>query len=137
MCDEKVDRTEQSRWRPLRLLLAEMDDDIGRLYADAGIEGLKPSYVMELLRLHAAGPMTITELAESVHRTHSAMSQKVAAMRIAGLVRTTPGPDARSKNVTLTAKAIGSSTAWPRNGRPPRPPSRSSRARLRIRSAKW
>jgi DNA-binding MarR family transcriptional regulator len=49
--------------------------------------------------------MTITELAESVQRTHSAMSQKVAAMRAAGLVRTTAGPDARSKRVTLTAKA--------------------------------
>ena len=105
MDNEKVDPTEQSRWRPLRLLLAELDDDIARLYADAGIDGLKPSYVMELLRLHAAGPMTITELAESVHRTHSAMSQKVAAMRAAGLVRTTAGADTRSKKVTLTAKA--------------------------------
>ena len=105
MDDTKLDPTEQSRWRPLRLLLAELDDDIARLYADARIEGLKPSYVMELLRLHAAGPMTITELAESVQRTHSAMSQKVAAMRAAGLVRTTPGADARSKKVTLTAKA--------------------------------
>jgi DNA-binding MarR family transcriptional regulator len=105
MDDEKLDPTEQSRWRPLRLLLAEMDDDIARLYLDSGIKGLKPSYVMELLRLHAAGPMTITELAESVQRTHSAMSQKVAAMRAAGLVRTTPGADARSKKVTLTAKA--------------------------------
>ena len=100
-----MDPTEHSRWRPLRLLLAEMDDDIARLYADAGIAGLKPSYVMELLRLNAAGPMTITELAESVHRTHSAMSQKVAGMRAAGLVRTTAGPDARSKKIALTAKA--------------------------------
>jgi DNA-binding MarR family transcriptional regulator len=30
------------------------------------------------------------------------MSQKVAAMRAAGWVRTTAGPDARSKRVTLT-----------------------------------
>jgi DNA-binding MarR family transcriptional regulator len=105
MDDDKVDPTQQSRWRPLRLLLAEMDDDIARLYVDAGIEGLKPSYVMELLRLHAAGPMTITELAESVGRTHSAVSQKVAAMRAAGLVRTTVGADARSRRVALTAKA--------------------------------
>lgn len=37
--------------------------------------------------------------------THSAASQKVAAMRAAGWVRTTAGPDARSKKVTLTAKA--------------------------------
>jgi DNA-binding MarR family transcriptional regulator len=40
-----------------------------------------------------------------VQLTHSATSQKVAAMRRAGLVRTTPGADARSKRVSLTAKA--------------------------------
>jgi DNA-binding MarR family transcriptional regulator len=33
------------------------------------------------------------------------MSQKVAAMRAAGLVRTSPGADARSKKVALTAKS--------------------------------
>jgi DNA-binding MarR family transcriptional regulator len=100
-----MDPTERSVWRPLRLLLAMMDADIARIYAEAPIEGLKPSFVMELIRLHVRGPMTITELAESVQRTHSAMSQKVAAMRAAGWVRTTAGADARSKKVTLTAKA--------------------------------
>jgi DNA-binding MarR family transcriptional regulator len=99
------DPTEQSLWRPLRLLQTAMDAEIGRLYAEARIDGLKPSYVLELIRLHARGPMTITELAASVQRTHSAISQKVAAMRAAGLVRTTPGTDARSKKVALTAKA--------------------------------
>ena len=99
------DPTEQSLWRPLRQLQAAMDADIARVYAEAQIHGLKPSFVMELLRLHAHGPMTITELARSVQRTHSAVSQKVAAMRAAGWVRTTPGADARSKKVTLTAKA--------------------------------
>ena len=49
--------------------------------------------------------MTITELAESVQRTHSGTSQKVAAMRAAGLVRTSTGTDARSKRVVLTARA--------------------------------
>lgn len=99
------DPTEHSRWRPLRLLQAAMDADIARVYAEAQITGLKPSFVMELIRLHTRGPMTITELAESVQRTHSGTSQKVAAMRAAGLVRTAPGADARSKKVTLTAKA--------------------------------
>jgi DNA-binding MarR family transcriptional regulator len=102
---ETPDPTQQSRWRPLRLLQSAMDADIARLYAEAQIDGLKPSHVMELLRLNARGPMTITELAESVQRTHSGTSQKVAAMRAAGLVRTTPGADARSKKVALTAKA--------------------------------
>jgi DNA-binding MarR family transcriptional regulator len=99
------DPTEQSLWRPLRLLQEAIAADIGRVYADADVDGLKPSFVMELLRLHARGPMTIAELAESVKVTHSAMSQKVAAMRAAGLVRTTPGADARSKSVVLTGKA--------------------------------
>ena len=99
------DPTEQSRWRPLRLLQAAMDADIARIYAEAQIDGLKPSFVMELLRLHARGPMTITELAGSVQLTHSAVSQKVTAMRAAGLIRTTAGADARSKKVTLTARA--------------------------------
>jgi DNA-binding MarR family transcriptional regulator len=82
-----------------------MDADIARVYAQARIDGLKPSFVLELLRLHACGPMTITELARSVQRTHSATSQKVAAMRAAGWVRTTAGTDARTKEVALTAKA--------------------------------
>lgn len=100
-----TDPTEQSRWRPLRRLLDAMDADIARLYQEARIEGLKTSFVQELIRLHVRGPMTITELAGSVERTHSAMSQKVSAMRAAGLVRTLPGADARSKKVTLTVKA--------------------------------
>jgi DNA-binding MarR family transcriptional regulator len=103
--DRPADPTEQSTWRPLRMLIAAMDADIARIYAEAHITGLTPSMVLELLRLHARGPMTITELAASVHRTHSATSQKVAAMRAAGLVRTTPGADARTRKITLTAKA--------------------------------
>ena len=106
MSDSNItDPSEHSRWRPLRLLQSAMDAEIARIYADAKINGLKPSFVMELLRLHARGPMTITELARSVQLTHSAASQKVAAMRAAGWVRTTAGSDARSKTVTLTAKA--------------------------------
>ncbi|WP_441247760.1 MarR family winged helix-turn-helix transcriptional regulator [Kitasatospora sp. McL0602] len=105
--DPALDPTRQSLWRPLRLLQASMDADIGRIYANAPIPGLKPSFVMELLRLHACGPMSITELAESVERTHSALSQKVAAMRAAGWVHTVAGDDARSKKVALTDEARG------------------------------
>ncbi len=98
---------EHSRWWPLHQLLGAMNGDIARVYAEAQLSELKPSWVLELLRLYERGPMTITELAESVQRTHSAESQKVGAMRAAGLVRTTTGADARSKQVTLTAKARG------------------------------
>jgi DNA-binding MarR family transcriptional regulator len=103
--DRVPDPTGQSLWRPLRLLQGAMNADIARIYAEAGLGGVRPSFVMELIRLHARGPMTITELAASLERTHSGTSQKVAAMRAAGLVRTTPGTDARSKKVLLTAKS--------------------------------
>lgn len=103
--EAKPDPSEHSRWRPLRLLLAAMDGDIDRVHADGEIGEIKSAWVMELLRLDAHGPMTITELAQSTQRTHSAMSQKVAAMRTAGLVRTTTGADARSRKVTLSPKA--------------------------------
>ena len=99
------DPTEASRWRPVFRLLSDMDDEIARVYADNGIEDLKPTWVLEIVRLHARGPMTIAELARSVGRTHSALSQKVAAMRAAGWLATTPGHDARSKRVALTPKA--------------------------------
>lgn len=99
------DPTEQSRWRPVFRVLSGIDDEIARVYAENGIPDLKPTWAMEIIRLHVRGPMTIAELARSVERTHSALSQKVAAMRAAGWLETSPGPDARSKKVTLTQKA--------------------------------
>ncbi|HEX6450371.1 MAG TPA: helix-turn-helix domain-containing protein [Trebonia sp.] len=112
MSDERMpgpalpqDPTEQSLWRPVFGLLSEMDREIARIYAENGIADLKPSWVTVIIRLHARGPKTIADLARSLDHTHSAMSQKVAAMRAAGWVETSPGPDARSKKVTLTAKA--------------------------------
>jgi DNA-binding MarR family transcriptional regulator len=99
------DPTEQSRWRPVFRVLSGIDDEIARVYAENGIPDLRPTWAMEIIRLHVRGPMTIAELARSVERTHSAMSQKVAAMRAAGWLETSPGPDARSKKVTLTPKA--------------------------------
>lgn len=98
------DPTPDPLWRSMRLLPARMDRDIDRIYREAKLDA-KPNYVMELLRLDAGEPMTIAELAASVERTHSAMSQKVAAMQEDGLVRTTAGPDGRSKHVLLTRKA--------------------------------
>ena len=99
------DPTERSRWRPVFRLFSDLDDEIAQVYADNGIDDLKPNWVLEIIRLHVHGPMSIAELARSVGRTHSALSQKVAAMRAAGWLETTPGADARSKRVALTAKA--------------------------------
>ena len=48
MADGSVpDPSEESLWRPLRLLQAAMDADIARIYAEAQITGLKPGYVPE------------------------------------------------------------------------------------------
>lgn len=99
------DPTEESRWRPVFRVLSGIDDEIARVYAENGIPDLKTTWTLEIIRLHVRGPMTIADLARSVGRTHSAMSQKVAAMRAAGWLETSPGPDARSKKVALTPKA--------------------------------
>jgi len=79
-----------------------MDDDIGSLYAERGVGGVRPRFSMALVRLHHLGPMTIRQLAEEVEVTHSAMSQTVTAMRAEGLVETAPGEDARTRTVALT-----------------------------------
>lgn len=99
------DPTEESRWRPLRLLLEAMDRDIASLYDERGVAGVRPRYVMPLVRLARRGPMSIRQLADSVDVTHSAMSQTVAAMRRDGLVRSVAGrADARTREVAVTRK---------------------------------
>jgi DNA-binding MarR family transcriptional regulator len=98
------DPTLRSALRPLRQLLNAMDDEIARLYAERGVDGVRPRFTMALIRLHHRGPMTVKELAEQVDVTHSAMSQTLTAMRAAGLVETTPGRDARTRRIALTAK---------------------------------
>ncbi|WP_233159598.1 MarR family winged helix-turn-helix transcriptional regulator [Pseudonocardia sp. MH-G8] len=99
------DPTEDSRWRPVRLLLDAMDADIARLYEERGVTGVRPRFVGPLIRLGRRGGMTIRRLAESLGVTHSATSQTVAALQRAGLVATTPGADARTREVVLTAQA--------------------------------
>jgi DNA-binding MarR family transcriptional regulator len=103
--EPEPDPTEESRWRPLRLLLERMDREIARLYDERGAVGVRPRYVMPLVRLSRRGPMTIRQLADSVDVTHSAMSQTVASMRRDGLVRSVPGRgDGRTREVALTRK---------------------------------
>jgi DNA-binding MarR family transcriptional regulator len=100
-----ADPTRISHWRPLRLLFDAMEEDIAQLYAERGVEGLRPRFVLPLLRLHHEGPMTIRELATTLEVTHSGASQTVAAMRRDGLVTSRPGRDARSRLVDLTDRA--------------------------------
>ncbi len=92
-----------SRWRPLFQVLGQLDDGIAAAYAELGIEGVRPRFSMALMFLDSEGPMTIRRLADECGVTHSAMSQSVTQMRSAGLVASAPGPDARSRLVSLTA----------------------------------
>lgn len=101
-----TDVTTQSLWRSVRELMERVDSDLARIYESSpDTVGVRTSWVLEILRLDARGPMTIRQLSESVGRTHSASSQKVAAMAKAGLVETTPGSDARTRRVQLTNRA--------------------------------
>jgi DNA-binding MarR family transcriptional regulator len=101
-----TDVTTKSLWRSVRELMERVDNDLARIYeASPDTAGVRPSWVLEILRLHARGPMTIRQLSASVGRTHSASSQKVAAMAKAGMVETTPGSDARTRRVQLTDRA--------------------------------
>jgi DNA-binding MarR family transcriptional regulator len=93
-----------SLWRPLHRVLGELDKGIEEAYAELGIEGVRPRFSMALMFLELAGSMTIRRLATECGVTHSAMSQSVAEMRKAGLVESVPGPDARSRVVSLTPR---------------------------------
>ena len=97
-----ADLVDNSQWRPLRLLLDALDRAIVELYAEADIAGFRSRFTAPLIRLGRQGPMTIRALAAAVEVTHSAMSQTVAAMQRADLVRTSAGADARTREVTLT-----------------------------------
>ncbi|MFH8361989.1 MarR family winged helix-turn-helix transcriptional regulator [Streptomyces anulatus] len=89
-------------WHSLHELLAAMDAEIEQVYIERGIEGVRPRFTYPMIRLAHTGPLTIRELAKSLGRSHSAISQTVAAMRKAGLVTSEPGPDARTRRIDLT-----------------------------------
>lgn len=72
------------------------------MYVERGIEGVRPRFAYPLIRLAHTGPLTIRELADSLGRSHSAMSQTLTAMRREGLVDSELGTDARTRRITLT-----------------------------------
>ncbi|MCX5079426.1 MarR family winged helix-turn-helix transcriptional regulator [Streptomyces sp. NPDC056121] len=91
-------------WQSLHQLLAAMDAEIEQVYVERGIEGVRPRFAYPLIRLAHTGPLTIRELAESLNRSHSAISQTIAAMRKEDLVTSEPGPDARTRRINLTER---------------------------------
>jgi DNA-binding MarR family transcriptional regulator len=94
----------RDRWQPLRELLAQVEAEIEDVYTARGLHGVRPRYAYPLIRLAHTGPLTIRELAESLGRSHSAISQTLAGMRREGLVDSEPGEDARTRRITLTER---------------------------------
>jgi DNA-binding MarR family transcriptional regulator len=92
------------RWEGLHRLLAHVEAEIEQVYASHRIAGVRPRFAYPMIRLAHTGPLTIKDLAGSLERSHSAMSQTVAAMRRQGLVETEPGDDARTRRVALTTR---------------------------------
>ncbi len=81
-----------------------MDAEVEQVYVARGIEGVRPRFAYPMIRLAHTGPLTIRQLAKSLDRSHSAISQTIAAMRKEGLVSSEPGPDARTRRIDLTER---------------------------------
>ncbi|ANS79450.1 transcriptional regulator, MarR family [Serinicoccus hydrothermalis] len=96
------DPTRSSHFKQLFDVLADMDAAITEVYRARGEGEVRARFILPLVRLAHLGPMTITELARELERTHSALSQTVAQMRQAGLVGSEPGEDGRTRVITLT-----------------------------------
>ncbi|MER7108063.1 MarR family winged helix-turn-helix transcriptional regulator [Streptomyces sp. NPDC000229] len=89
----------------LRHLLDLLDGDVAAVYADLGLAGFRPRYT-PVVRLLAAGPRAIRDIAEATGVTHSAASQTVAQLVEEELVVLAPDPaDARRRVARLTPKA--------------------------------
>src|SRR5687768_9428543 len=95
-----------TRWRsalsPLMRGLGGMDQAIADLYRERGLSPYRSNWSPVLLSLADKSGMTIKELAAVYGVKHASMSQRVASMVSAGLVRTSEGDDARTRVVSLT-----------------------------------
>ena len=86
----------------LRTLLDLLDSDLGTFEAEMGLAPYRPRYSPVVRAIVAEGPLAIRDLAANIGVTHSAASQTVAQMVRDGLVTVLPGPDARSRIVSLS-----------------------------------
>jgi len=92
----------------LRRLIDHLDSALEQAYRDDGLD-FRPRYTPVIRALMEDSTLTLTALAERLGVSHSATSQTVSQMRLAGLVVVTPGEDdARQRVVALSrlAKAM-------------------------------
>lgn len=92
------------RWDDLHALLRHIDGEIEWLYKQRAASAIRSRFAYPMIRLHHAGPMNVTALAESLGRSQSALSQTLSTMIKDGLVHTTPGEDARTRVVQLSER---------------------------------
>lgn len=92
----------------LRRLIDHLDGALEQAYRDDGLD-FRPRYTPVIRALMDDGPQSISALADRLGVSHSATSQTVSQMRLAGLVVVTRGEDdARQRVVALSrlAKAM-------------------------------
>ncbi len=92
----------------LRRLIDHLDGALEAAYREDGLD-FRPRYTPVMRVLIADGPQTIRALSDRLGVSHSAVSQTVSQMALAGLVAVTRGEDdARQRIVALsrTAKAM-------------------------------
>lgn len=88
----------------LRHLVELLDGDVERCYRALGV-AYRPRYTAVVRVLAATGDASIRDVADAAGITHSAASQTVRQMQVAGLVESSGSDDARERRVRLTAKA--------------------------------
>lgn len=87
----------------LRRLIALLDGDVDRAYADAGLD-FRAAFTPPIRALLDGEPRSVRDLAVATASTHSAASQIVAQLKRAGLVQDAPSSDGRERRVRLSAR---------------------------------
>ncbi len=87
----------------LRRLIALLDGEVDRAYAEAGLN-FRATFTQAVRALLDREPLSVRELAAAAGTTHSAASQTVAQLKRAGLVVEAPSPDGRERRVRLSAR---------------------------------
>jgi DNA-binding MarR family transcriptional regulator len=88
----------------LRHLVELLDGDVERRYRALGV-AYRPRYTAVVKVLDREVDASIRDVADAAGITHSAASQTVRQMQVAGLVEASGSDDARERRVRLTAKA--------------------------------
>lgn len=99
-----VNQTAPTLGTLLRHLIEVLDGAVEQAYQRAGLD-YRPRYTPVMRALIELGPVSIRTISQRARITHSAVSQTVSQMAGRGLVKLSPGGDARERIVVLTPAA--------------------------------